>query len=294
MDAPRSIGTTAIVTASYAADFDRARILCDTMDCHVTGHARHILLVSDRDAALFRQLAGPRREVVSESEILPPWLHDLPDPLSLFRRRIWLSARTKPLRGWHVQQLRRIAIAAHVDEDALLYCDSDVAFVRPFECATLWHGQELRLFRRENRLDEPGHGEQIAWAQHAGKVLGLPEASHPRHDYIATLIAWRNDAVRSMCDRICAVSGQHWLESVASSRQISECMLYGRYADEVLQAAGHFHDGQELCRIYWKGPKLDGAGLSRFIADLEDHQVAIGLQSFTGTGEDLIRKAVLG
>ena len=294
MEAPARAKTTAIVTASYAADFDRARILCQSMDRHVSGHTRHILLVSDRDAALFRGLAGPRREIVAESEILPDWLHDLPDPLSFFRRRIWLSTRTRPLRGWHVQQLRRIAIAHHADEDALFYCDSDVVFVRPFDCASLWQGRDLRLFRRDGRLDQPGHEEQIAWAKHAGNILGLPEADRPRHDYIATLIAWRSDSVRSMCRRISEVSGKHWVEAIASRREISECMIYGRYADEVAGSTGHFHDATELCHIYWNGPKLDEAALRSFLEGLSQGQVAVGLQSFTGTSEELIRRILLG
>ena len=48
---------TALVTATYAADFERCRLLCETVDRHVTGMTRHLLLVSDPDVALFRQLA---------------------------------------------------------------------------------------------------------------------------------------------------------------------------------------------------------------------------------------------
>ena len=284
---------TALVTATYAADFERCRLLCETVDRHVTGMTRHLLLVSDPDVALFRQLEGPHREVIGERDILPGWLHDLPDPLSGFRRRIWLSARVPPLRGWHVQQLRRIAIARHVREDALFYCDSDTAFLKPFDGASLWQGDRLRLFRRDGRLAEPGHEAQREWAQNAAAALGIAAGFRPAHDYIATLIASRTDATRAMADRLEAASGRHWIEAMARNRRFSECMLYGIHADVVQSGAGHFHDRHELCRIYWSGPTLDACAIREFVGGLGPGQVAVGLQSFTGADVGDIRSAVL-
>ena len=80
--------SAAVVTASYAPDFERCRLLCETMDRHVTGVARHYILVEHRDVALFRQLEGSRRTVVDERDLLPRWLRVFDDPLSLFRRRV--------------------------------------------------------------------------------------------------------------------------------------------------------------------------------------------------------------
>ena len=60
---PRSsptTATTAIVTASYAPDFERCRLLCETIDRFVTGASHHYILVEQRDVALFRQLADAR------------------------------------------------------------------------------------------------------------------------------------------------------------------------------------------------------------------------------------------
>lgn len=284
---------TALVTASYAADFERCRLLCETVDRHVTGATRHLLLVSDPDVALFQQLEGPHREVVGEGDILPAWLHDMPDPLSGFSRRIWLSTRVPPLRGWHVQQLRRIAIAGHVDEDALFFCDSDTAFLRSFDCASLWRGDRLRLFRRDGRLAEPGHETQREWARNAAGALGLGNAFRPAHDYIATLIAWRADATRAMMQRLEETGRRHWIAAVARNRRFSECMLYGIHADAVLHGEGHFHDANELCRIYWTGPALDASGIRDFVGGLAPGQVAVGLQSFTGANVGDIRSAVL-
>lgn len=279
-DSSTSHRRIAIVTASYAGDFERCRLLCDTIDRHVTGHSRHLLLVSHRDVARFRALESSRRVVVDERDILPGWLHDLPDPFSLLRRRIWLSRHTAPLRGWHVQQLRRMAIAAHVDEDALLYSDSDVAFLKPFDTGRLYRDGKLRLFRRDNRLSEPGHDEHRVWSRQAGRVLGIADDVANPHDYISTLIAWKAETARAMCTHIENVSGRHWVSAIARSRKFAECMIYGRYVDDVLKGEGHFHDDTEFCRIYWSGPKLGESELREFVRGLAPGQVAVGMQSF--------------
>ena len=122
---------TALVTASYAPDFERCRLLCETIDRFVAGYTKHYILVEHRDVALFKQLESSRRVVIDENDLLPRWIRPFPDPSNFGHRRIWLSPRTMPLRGWHVQQFRRIAIAAHTDEDAFFYIDSDVAFLKP-------------------------------------------------------------------------------------------------------------------------------------------------------------------
>lgn len=281
----------AMVTASYAADFDRCRLLCETVDRRVAGMAKHYLLVAGHDVERFRTLETSRRQVVDERDLLPSWLHAVPDPVSLFRRHVWLSLRTPPLRGWHVQQLRRLALARHVGEDALVSVDSDVAFVRDFDLGAFWSVDRLRLFRRDNALASGESAEHAAWSVNAAQSLGLPQVAS-RHDYIATLIAWRRDTAAAMLDRIEQATGRHWAAGVASSRRFSECTLYGRYADEVADGAGHVHESLERCRVYWKGPRMDDAALARFVEELGPGQVAVGLQSFIGIDVARIRRLV--
>lgn len=295
MGAPHSDGAldvpAAMVTASYAPDFARCRLLCETADRHVSGMAHHYILVEGRDIALFRQLETPRRTVVDERDILPAWLRPYDDPLSGFRRRIWLSLRTQPLRGWHVQQLRRIAIAAHVEQQLLVFCDSDVAFVKPFDMARFRRHGLTRLFRRDGALSAPGLEGHRVWSANAGRVLGLSGKS--THDYVSTLISWDRDTVRAMCERIEAVTGKSWVAALGARRRFSECLLYGRFVDEFRAGAGHFHGSEEFCRVHWTGEPLDDAGFRRFIETMSDDQFAIGMQSFIGTDVGRIRKLLL-
>ena len=287
---PAGSASAAIVTAGYAPDFERCRLLCETIDRRVTGAGTHYLLVAGHDVARFKVLEGSNREVVDERDILPSWLHAVRDPLSGFRRRAWLSLRAMPLRGWHVQQLRRIAIAGSVSDDLLVFCDSDVAFVRPFDCGRFTQAGKTALFRRDDVLDTPGHDEQRVWSRNAGRALGLAETDVSRHDYIGTLIAWRRETVNAMTRHIEAEHGRGWVEVVAARRHFSECMLYGRYVDDVTGGAGHFHQPDPFCHIYWNGPRLDHDGFARFVDAMAPQQVAVGVQSFTGTGVADLRR----
>ncbi|AZO71689.1 DUF6492 family protein [Mesorhizobium sp. M1D.F.Ca.ET.043.01.1.1] len=284
--------SAAVVTASYAPDFDRCRLLCETMDRHVTGVARHYILVEHRDMALFRQLEGRRRTVVDEQDLLPSWLRVVDDPLSLFRRRVWLSFRTQPLRGWHVQQLRRIAIAAHAGEDVLVFCDSDVAFLKPFDASAFWRDGKARLFRRDGVLANAGHDEHRIWSRNAGLALGIDPSKTSIDDYISTLIAWRRETVNAMCERIEKMHGRDWVSVVGSARKFSECMIYGRYVDDVLEGAGHFHGAEEFCRVHWNGEALSDEEFRRFVDAMASEQVAIGMQSFIGTDVARIRRLI--
>ena len=282
--------SAAIVTPSYVQDLERCRLLCETLDRHVTGFAHHYILVEHRDMALFRCLQGPRRTIVDERELLPNWLRPFSDPSSLFRRRLWLSWKTKPLRGWHVQQLRRIAIAAHVSQDVLVFCDSDVVFVKPFDCTAFWRDGKVRLFRRDNTMEGEVRYDHRLWSRNAGLALGIAAPAVSPHDYISTLIAWRRETMAAMCRRIEEQHGRNWIEVLGSSRKFSECMVYGRYVDEVLDGAGHFHGSEEFCHVHWFGQALSDDEFRAFVASMAPEQAAVGVQSFLGVDPDRIRR----
>ncbi|APX68142.1 hypothetical protein BKD03_01285 [Brucella sp. 09RB8471] len=283
---------TALVTASWDQDFDRCKLLCETVDKYTTGFTKHYILVESKDVALFRQLESSRRIIIDERDLLPSWLHAFWDPTHLWRRRIWLSLKTKPLRGWHVQQLRRIALAGIVEEDAFFYTDSDVVFLRPFDCNRLWRKDRLRLFIRPGEIATSKIPDHEIWAANTDKLLGVTGTENAENDYIGTLIAWRRDSILGMCAHIEQQAGVHWVKALGDIRRFSECILYGRYVDDILKGAGHFHDTGDLCRVYWFSPPPTEDEFRAFIAGLEPHQVAIGMQSFIGLSVDDIRRVI--
>jgi len=282
---------TAVMTASWSADLERCSLMCESLDRFLSGDWHHYLLVEPRDVAAFRPLEGPRRTVVSETELFPNWLRAFPDPTSLGRRRVWLSPFSLPLRGWHAQQIRRLALARHVDADMLLSIDSDVVMVRPYDPSSMWADGKMRMFRINGGISQD-MVEHRQWLAHAGKLLGLPVTVSPAHDYINTFIGWRVDAARAMLDHIETVSGRNWIRALISSRAISECTIYGRFADEVLKGEGHDVSDQALCHMLWLSEAYPETprGLESFMADLQPAQVAVGIQSFVGHDISDIRR----
>lgn len=251
------------------------------MDRRLKGDWTHYLLVEPRDVALFRTLEGARRRVVSEDDLFPWWLRAFPDPANLGRRRVWLSPYSLPLRGWHAQQIRRMAMANHVDADMIVSVDSDVVMIRDFDPATLWNGGRMRFYRVDGGVSETMTNHH-AWYSHAGHLLGLPPRLPAEHDYINTFIGWRTDMARAMLAHIEKTTGKNWVRAVISSRAISECTIYGRFADEIMGGEGHLPSADPLCHVLWFRETYPETleGLKMFLDQMKPGQVAVGIQSF--------------
>lgn len=288
----------AIITPSYAGDAARCELLCASIDRHVGGLDCHYVLVEDADLPLFRHLEGPRRRVVPDSALLPSWLKPVRDPLDR-GRRIWLGLRLGaplwPMRGWHVQQLRKLAIARLATEEVMLHCDSDVIFVKPFAMDRLVTPEGLvRLYRVDDgiRADVPQRGH-AAWLDSAATLLGLAVSPQPTADYINNLITWRRSHVLALLDRIEAVAGRDWVSAIGRHRSFSEALIYGQFVDRVLGAgSGHQADSLPLCRTWWFGEQTDEASIREFAAGLDPRQVAIGLQSFIAAPIEALERIV--
>lgn len=286
--------TVAIVTATYRGDFERCRLLCDSIDARVTGHTNHYLLVEERDRALFAPLAGPRRVVLSERDLLPWWLCPVRDPFDR-RRRLWLHPFGLPLRGWHAQQLRRIAFAAAMEEAVMIACDSDVVFVRDFDAATLaGDGGRVRFYRVPNGIDEVSadmEAEHDDWSRAAGRLLGIAVPATTRTGYITTLVPWRRDSVREMMAQISRTAGgRSAMRALVATRSLSECTIYGRFIDEVEgRADRHAPTHRPLASVRWSGEALGRGEIQSVLAALSEDQVAVCIQSFIGTDPALIR-----
>jgi hypothetical protein len=286
----------ALATPSYSGDVERCRLLCASIDRFVTGQAVHYLLVEDRDVPLFRDFEGPRRRVLAESEVLPRWLKSWPDPLSLGRRRVWTGIRAlargvPPLRGWHAQQLRKFAVARASEEDVILFADSDMLFVRPFDLGSLIKDGTTRLYRKPDNITV-GMESHRAWCENASALLGLAPPAYPGPDYINNMVSWRREHVLSLLALIERRSGRDWVTAIARDRRFSEYMIYGYYVERLLglEAAGHWPDPRELCKVYWINEDVEGFDrLSSFEEVLAPWQVAVGVQSFIGEPLDRIR-----
>lgn len=263
------------------------------MDNHLKGDWTHYLLVEERDVAQFKNLASKNRIIVSEHELFPWWLRSFPDPVSSRHARVWLSPFSFPLRGWHAQQIRRFAIAEQLDEEVMLSIDSDVVLLRDFDVNSLRSGNDVRFYCKPNELNEKMY-EHMRWSKNAGSLLGIACTDACHHDYINTFIAWRTQTVKNLLRHIEAVHGRHWVKCLIRNREMSECMIYGRFAAEIEKLSNHTPNPKGLCNVMWDGSSGDASvkGLKAFISGLDPEQVAIGIQSFVNADIGDIRNVV--
>lgn len=267
--------TYAIVTPSYGPDFERCQLLCRSIDRHVSGPFHHYLIVDTRDRRRFLELSGPRTTVLAVESVLPRWIFRLP-----MARRWWFSLKTPPVRNWILQQAVKLSVGEFLREDAFVFIDSDVAFLRPFSVDAPERDGLLRLFRVPGAARQATH---IPWHQTAARLLGLPATDYFGSTYIGNLICWRRDALRRMYRHIEDVSGRPWLETVLRQWHLSEYILYGVFAEHVLgEESGHYHTPIPLCHISWDYALETDADLDRFFGEVWPEHVAAMVSSKQG------------
>ncbi|MES0883038.1 DUF6492 family protein [Roseibium sp. SCP14] len=282
--------TVSIVTPSYCADLHRCELLCESIDLFVTGYENHLIVVGDEDLELFRHLNSPKRMVVPSSQYLPSLL-----PFAKWRgRRYWWSPRIRiPVYGWHLQQLRKIAVAAAQDSDRVVFTDSDCVFCKPSDLRELVGQPRTRLFLTPGdvNMSRPDH---IRWWRNAYRCLGYEAPDLPGDDFIGPLVVWDKETVSAVTNKIEQVSGQPWWLCLARQRQFSEYMTYGiAVINDPELMARHDVVTSNLCLTYWEGDHLDRAGLASILNELQPHHCAVTIQSHTETSVDLIRETIL-
>ena len=266
----------AIITPSYRFDLGRCQLLCRSVSRHVSGSFHHYLIVDERDRALFRPLENPATTVLAVEDLLPGWIRRIP-----LSRKWWLNLKGPPIRNWILQQIVKLSVAEHIDADAYIFADSDIAFVRPFATDQLLHGDDLRLFRVPHAPAFPGLDR---WHRAASRLLDLPPADDLTTTYIDNLITWRREVLRLLHRRLEAVSGRSWIEVLGRELHLSEYILYGAFVEHVLgiAAARHEADDSPLCHNSWDYPLATDRDLEAFFAAVNPANVAVMVSSKLG------------
>jgi hypothetical protein len=266
----------ALVTCSYAPDYERCRLLVQSVSTFAKTPLIHYLIVDQRDYGLFSTLAGPRTKVLTVESFLPWWLRRVPGV-----KRGWWSFKTWPVRNWIVQQLGKIAFARQATEPIIVFADSDVTFIRPFSLDAFCQPNGVRLFRVPT-YDGDNHQR---WCQMAHRLLGVSgyQDKNSCPNYIGNLIVWRQANVVAMCDRIEQISGKSWQETLAATATFSEYFLYGVFVDKVLgETAHHFPDWSPLCHEYWEPEMLTDSQLAEFWAKVQPDNIAVMISAKAG------------
>jgi hypothetical protein len=252
----------AIITPSYAPDFERCELLSQTIQRHVAAPMKHYIVVDARDYQLFRSLANGHTEILTVESLVPPWIRRVPG-----LKQVWFSSRTLFLRNWMLQQIVKLQVASNISEDVSVFIDSDVCFVRPFKLQSFQRGEQSRLFRAPVYNKLPQFGQ---WHQTSCRLLGLDPSSKPIGNYVGNLITWRREQVIQLCQHVERITGRSWIEAIASLPTFSEYILYGTFIDLVVGCdnALHFPSDTALCHEYWLPTPMSSNEQAQFIHEL--------------------------
>ena len=279
----------AIITPSYAPDFELCADLHRSVLRHSPSSVQHHIIVPGPDLELFSRLAGPRVVLHDEAAFLPRSIRAVPGT----KYRVNLRRPFPPLRGWILQQVIKLAAAARSDADVVVLVDSDIEFVRPFSAETFRRDGTVRFYRKPDDIDErlPRH---VRWHQGARALLGLPAAPPPYHDYVSSLLAWDPAIVRQLLERVEQTTGRRWADAVSSQLHLSEWTLYGVFVDHLMgEEARAFATDDPRCHAYWDETPLDEAGARAFVAGAGPDDVAVMISAKSRTPL-AVRRAAFG
>jgi hypothetical protein len=279
----------AIITPSYRGDYERCQLLCESMDALVTGPWHHYIIVDRIDFELFRPMQSEKRTILIVENILPPWLRQIKFLRLFIRRSVYFSFPFGFAGGWQIQQVVKLSMAFHLKEEGLLYCDSDVFFLRRFNVSTLNANGSFRFFRTKETIQY--HSGVLATFLAASSLqLGLGKYSFPGPRYVDNLVPWHAPTVRLLCERVSEVSGKDWRVALGARFMLSEYTLYGLFVEHTLKSRSYFFETNEsLCLTAWDKSHLEGADFGEYVKKLAPHQVAIGIQSFINMRIDVLR-----
>jgi hypothetical protein len=286
------MNAVALITPTYSHDLERCTLLCESVDRHVGGFAKHYLIVPDDELELFAKFDTGRRQVLPLSQLLPSWLKPLPRFIRRNNRQYWWALRGKPVNGWHVQQFAKIATAHIVPETVSCMLDSDVVFIQPFDLTKAARPGLTPLYIRPREVTA-AMADHCDWVRSSHRLLGLAWPSFPADDFIGHIIFWDQQAVRAMTARIEQVTGLEWIDALYRAHAISEYMLYGfAVCSDAELLRRHRCTTQSPCFSYWDREPLDAAALDTMLKAVPEHCVAFSSASINGTSVHDVRAAV--
>jgi hypothetical protein len=289
--------SVALVTPTYAPDYEFCRLLSRSVREFLPGSVHHYLVVQHDDLPLFQRLANDRTTVLSQREFLPRSFRRLPGtpfarPARRSRARYVASATFRPFGGWLIQQVVKLSIAEALDADCVVCVDSDVTFVRDVDLSLFVRDGRTRFFRKPDGITAAME-RHVSWQANAASMLGLAPGPVPGPDYISSMVAWDKQVIKEMRERVERTTGRSLPEAVVRAHAFSEYLLYGTYVDRVLgDQAPVFVEPSSGCHSYWEAEPLTPGRKDAFVRAFGATDVAVHLQSVSGTDAD-VRQSVI-
>lgn len=289
--------TYAIITPSYYADYERCKLLVETVKKFIPDHVIHYLVIDKRDIPLFEPLTDKRTKILVVENITPWWISRIPGV-----KKFWWSWRSIPIKNWILQQIVKLSVANEISQDVLLFVDSDVFFVKPFDPKTLEKDGKVPLFMELGQIEKSRINKDQTiwferndtWHQVAAKLIGLaPEAQYDTN-FIGNIIPWRKENVIELHKHLTKINKRNWVLTIANKWMFSEYVLYGLYITQSkLEESGHYHDGIERTACYWDVHPLDEKDLLKIKNNLTTDQHSVMISAKSPTPVDRIRKVFI-
>ena len=292
--------TLAVLTPSYAPDFaDFAELHRSVLE-FTDPAVLHYVVVPDEDLPLFSTLGSSRMVLLGYRELLPSsfvstaWfaravarIPRVPRGarfIAVNVRRPW-----PPLRGWLLQQIVKLGMAARMECDTLLLIDSDALLIRPVSEETFASPTAVRFYSNPAAIGAE-MTRHVAWHQAARRMIGVPPDGPPPYaDPIGSVVSWDPEVVRGLISRLSEVAGRPWQTAVSREWEFSEYVLYGEYLAEFgTDRQLSFVADTTLCHSHWDPHPLDLDGAKRFVASLDPRDVAVHVQSNSHTSPEIL------
>lgn len=301
-----AVDTMAILTPSYLPDLQSFIRLHQSVLSTTDNRTRHHVIVPKRDYAAFTTIGSPRLDVWCEADFLPSGFVAT-DALAALRRRIPVLPRTincsavnlrrpwPPVRGWILQQILKLSAATQLNSDVVVIIDSDVVLVRQMPVETYVRNGAVRLYEKPGGITA-GLDRHMRWTRTAHELLGLPWSPEPSFpDYVGGIVSWDPEVVRGCLARIEQVSGSGWAGTVARRLHFSEFILYGTYVRHFgTESQRSFREPSTLCHSYWSPTPLLGQDAEAFVAAYSPADLAVHVQSNSGTPHQVIDAVLAG
>jgi hypothetical protein len=285
----RLMHSVALLTASYARDIERFALLAESIDTWLTGYTKHYVIVNDEDVPLFARFASDKRVIVQVSRYLPWWLVSAPSFLQRANRRVWLSLRSSPVHGWHVQQIVKIAGVLAAVERRVCILDSDNLFFRAFDVGAYAGAAKAPLVVARGAVgaNTPLH---VLWQRTTDRLLGMPDTVLPADDYVGNALVWDRVSVQAMTDAIKTATGTSWILALCRRKKFSEYLLYGHFVtNSPIHLAEHEVTEEGIAVSHWDDTRLDRAAIEAMMRAASPRQVALCIQSYSSTSFHDIR-----
>lgn len=274
--------TYAILTPSFAGDFERCRFLAESVE-RLVSNSEHYVLVDPIDLSTFAPLKKFGARIIDAREFMDVSFRRIP------LTRLYLTPEQRIVHGWLTQQMRKMSFAEKSPFECVLCVDSDVVFVKPFDPGHLTVNEKTPLFEIEWSNDE-----NLKWANQARQLLNLPRSGKTRGYVHPTF--WRRTVMTAMLKTIEEAQLCSWQLAMSRFRSFSEYILYGTFIREAfgLEAANVYPFNRPIMHLSWDYDISRPADLAKFISTLSDDSVAAMFHSKNRVHvreyEDVVRK----